>query len=126
MIEILAEKDCCGCGACMAVCPKQCIQMVPGTLGAVFPRVDTSICIQCGACERVCPVLNAEDAPKAAQQKAYAVIAKDAKTRFAASSGGAFGVLASGVIAGGGIVYGAAFDQNLQLKCTVAESLEEL
>lgn len=56
MIQVLNEKDCCGCGACVAVCPKQCIKMKEGTLGSLFPIVENQNCISCGACERVCPI----------------------------------------------------------------------
>ena len=27
MIDILDKKKCCGCSACVSICPKQCISM---------------------------------------------------------------------------------------------------
>ena len=125
MITITDEKMCCGCGACEAVCPKKCIHMVTGTLGAVFPKVEKNICIQCGACEQVCPILNRkENIPY--RQKAFSAVAKDEHIRFSGSSGGMVEVLSRSILAEGGIVYGAAFDENLQLRCTSAETAEEL
>lgn len=126
MINIIHEKDCCGCAACAAACPAHCITMQPGTLGALFPHVDAERCLHCGLCEKTCPIK--QDLPKtpAFQQTAYAAYALDSATRFAASSGGMFPVLAKAVLEEGGVVYGAAFDGDLQLKCTPAATTEEL
>ncbi len=42
--------DCIACGACMEVCPVDCI-----TEGDIYV-IDEDACIDCGACEDVCPV----------------------------------------------------------------------
>lgn len=42
MIQIEDKKDCCGCTACAAVCPKQCIEMESDNEGFCYPRVDTA------------------------------------------------------------------------------------
>lgn len=42
MIELFAEKkDCCGCGACMNICPKTAIHMEKDEYGFVYPKIDT-------------------------------------------------------------------------------------
>ena len=125
MIDIKEEKNCCGCGACVAVCPKHCIRMEERTLGAVFPVVDSDLCVHCDACTRVCPIINASH-DKAVEQSAYAAIAKDPSQRFEGSSGGTFGVFARAFLKRGGVVYGAAFDEQLKLRCTSAETEAEL
>jgi formate hydrogenlyase subunit 6/NADH:ubiquinone oxidoreductase subunit I len=58
MIQIINKKDCCGCTACLSVCPKKCINMEADEEGYLYPKVDTSICIECHLCEKVCPILN--------------------------------------------------------------------
>ncbi len=47
----LRLENCCGCGDCIAVCPR-------GVLGMKEDRVclvDRDACIECGACARNCP-----------------------------------------------------------------------
>lgn len=127
MICITEERQCCGCGACVAVCPVNCIAMVPGTLGAVFPQVDTKKCIQCGKCNTVCPITHAEEMKKKpADQPVYAAYAKDPLVRNGGSSGGVFGTIAGVLISKGYRVYGASFDEELNLRCTYADTQQEL
>lgn len=57
MIDIQNKKDCCGCGACVAVCPKSTISFDRDNEGFHYPKVDLSNCINCGLCEKVCPFL---------------------------------------------------------------------
>ena len=126
MIQILHENNCCGCGACQVVCPVSCIHMVEGTLGAQLPRVDLQKCIKCGKCEKVCPMLHAEKEKNLAPQVAYAAYAENTAVRFAGSSGGLFGTLAKALVKECYLVYGAAFDEDLKLKCTSATNEAEL
>ena len=58
MIQIINKQDCCGCGACAQVCPKDCIDMVADAEGFLYPVVDKDFCINCGKCNRICPVLD--------------------------------------------------------------------
>lgn len=48
------KKDCCGCGACMNVCPKNAIRMAEDEVGFVYPEIDQNLCIGCGACKKAC------------------------------------------------------------------------
>ena len=54
MIRLADRKDCCGCGACAAVCPHGAISMVPDGMGFRYPRVDMDRCVDCHRCEDVC------------------------------------------------------------------------
>ena len=54
MIHLADRKDCCGCGACAAVCPHGAIEMVPDGMGFRYPRVDMARCVDCHLCEDVC------------------------------------------------------------------------
>ncbi len=49
-----SEKECCGCGACYAVCPTNAIQMEEKKYGFVFPNIDTQLCIECKSCLKAC------------------------------------------------------------------------
>lgn len=125
MIQIADKKDCCGCGACANICPKNCIRMRPDSEGFLYPSVDQTACIQCGQCEKVCPVLHV--APeKECRQTGYVVQNKDDRIRKASTSGGAFSAIAAWVIQQGGVVFGAAYDDHFMVEHTSAENSEDL
>ena len=54
MIEIKNKYSCCGCEACVQVCPKHCISFDEDKKGFRYPNVETNKCIDCGLCEKVC------------------------------------------------------------------------
>ena len=64
MIEIKDKSLCCGCNACIDICPKDAITLEFDIEGFWYPRVDLSKCIDCGLCEKVCPELHIEDLKK--------------------------------------------------------------
>ena len=114
MIEISEKKKCSGCHACAAICPMQCIAMQRDEEGFLYPQVDSEKCIRCGLCESVCPVIN----PSVREDKdkvAYAAYAEDENLRMQSSSGGVFTLLAEIILAKGGVVFGAAMDE--EQKC---------
>ena len=45
MIKIKEKTDCCGCSACMNICPKKCITMIKDKEGFLYPVVDEEKCI---------------------------------------------------------------------------------
>ncbi len=107
------KKDCCGCMACVPVCPENCIAVTVDEEGFEYPVRDAARCTDCGKCTAVCPVVNK---PKPASEdgfpKAYAAWSTDEKTRWESSSGGVFSELARIVFREGGVVFGAAFSDD--------------
>lgn len=77
--------------------------------GFSYPVVDVSVCIRCGLCEKVCPELNRAEAKRPLE--VYAAINPDEEIRRISSSGGIFTLLAEQVIADGGVVFGAKFNE---------------
>lgn len=121
----LAELHLCtGCTACAAVCPKGCISMEADADGFLHPVVDEGHCVGCGLCERVCPVQNTAY-PKHIPA-AYAVKSRDDMTRLASSSGGVFTELARDILAQGGAVFGAAYDDRFHVVHICAETESNL
>ena len=122
MIQIIDKHNCCGCEACVQVCPKHCINFTPDNEGFSYPQVDELLCINCGLCENVCPVLHPYD--ERTPQKTYAAINKDDEMRMSSSSGGIFTLLAEKTIDDGGVVFGARFEDQWQVVIDVAETKE--
>lgn len=122
---MLPDIDCVGCGACANACPKNCLNMVADKYGFLHPEIQNDICVNCGACEKACPIINENEKGKTNVQ-AYAVYSKNDTVRISSSSGGLFYTVAKYIIENGGIVYGAAFDDNLYLSHKGVDSLETL
>lgn len=115
MIEVKTKEDCCGCYACYNICPKQCITMKTDNEGFWYPNIDNNKCINCNLCEKVCPIINPvkrNDSKKIA----YAGMNKDEQIRIKSSSGGIFSILAEYIIKNSGVVYGAGFDEDFNIK----------
>lgn len=125
MIHIEYEKDCTGCGACVEICSRKCIELKPtGVLGTLIPMVEECKCIDCGACDRVCPKKN--EVSRNYEQRAYAAYTKDNDVRWKSSSGGMFLTFARYLISKGYFVYGASFNDHLKLECTFARTEHDL
>lgn len=124
MINITDKHKCCGCTACVSVCPKDCISMSEDKEGFLYPVVDSVKCIDCGLCEKVCPVLH--PLKNEAEPLVYAAINSDESIRMQSSSGGIFTLLAESVIDNGGVVFGACFDRDWNVVHDYTETKEGL
>ena len=120
MIEITDKHNCCGCEACVQVCPKHCISFDEDAEGFSYPLVDKITCIDCGLCEKVCPVLN--QAEEREPIKVYAAKNRNEDELLASSSGGLFILFAKEIIRQGGIVFGAKFDSDWNVIHSYAET----
>lgn len=121
---LIKVNNCCGCTACVSVCPKKCISMSADKEGFLYPVVDSVKCIDCGLCEKVCPVLHPvtnEPAPLV-----YAVINNNEPVRMQSSSGGIFTLIAEYVLERGGVVFGARFDSDWNVIHDYTETKEGL
>lgn len=124
MIWITNKHNCCGCTACVQVCPKQYITMQEDEKGFLYPKVDDNLCINCGLCEKVCPMLNSKE--KVEPQQVCAAINPDEEIRRNSSSGGVFTMLAESVIKEGGVVFGAIWNEQWEVVHSYTESLDGL
>ena len=122
MIQITDKHNCCGCSACASICPKHCITMQADSEGFLYPAVNEADCIDCGLCEKVCHELHPYEERK--PQKVYAALNKDEEVRLKSSSGGIFYLLAEKIIAEGGVVFGARFDEQWQVVIDYAETMD--
>lgn len=124
VVDQLEKRHCCGCGSCSNACPKHAISMEPDEEGFLYPRVDHAICIGCGVCVRKCPVLT-EQPKNDAVEVCYAQWS-DEETRLASVSGGAFTELARYAFARGGVVFGAAYGEDMAVRHVAVEDEEGL
>lgn len=127
MIRIKNKKNCCGCEACVQACPKQCISFIQDSQGFYYPSVNASSCINCGICSKVCPILNVEeDYHLPLSTPIYATYNKNSFQRKTSSSGGVFELLATHVIRHDGVVFGAVFDEDWNVKHSYADNLSQI
>jgi coenzyme F420-reducing hydrogenase beta subunit len=117
MIHLYKEKgNCCGCTACMNICPRHSISMERDTEGFLYPVIDPKTCIECGACVKVCAFHKTgyeEIIPKG--QQVYGLKHKQQAVRERSSSGGAFTAISDYVLQQGGTIYGAAFNDRFEV-----------
>ena len=109
MIDIKNPVECCGCWACVNVCPQKCIEMKEDTEGFLYPSVNIATCIDCGLCEKACPILHAEKEDNPHEQIGYLLQHKNEKIRKESTSGGAFTAIATWILKQGGVVFGAGY-----------------
>lgn len=125
MIKKVHKAQCCGCEACLQVCPRQCISMQEDREGFLYPSVDEQSCVDCALCESVCPALH--PGTSSLPLEVLAVRNPDREVLRKSSSGGLFAALAGQVLGRGGVVFGAAFRPDfLSLHHTAVEAEEDL
>lgn len=126
MLQLLKSKgkNCTGCGACYNICPKDAIRMEPDEEGFLVPCVHEDKCVRCGLCEKTCPVLHPvyHNTEKPA---VYALRASD-EIRSHSSSGGTFTLLAEHILHQGGVVFGAAWQEDWTVSHIAVENSQEL
>lgn len=124
MINIQDKSQCCGCSACLHICPKNSITFKEDKEGFLYPHVNKETCIDCGLCEKVCPVLNQDE--ERIPEKVYAAKHEDDEIRMKSSSGGVFTLLADRIIDEGGVVFGARFNDKWEVIHDYTETKEGL
>ena len=118
------KKECCGCTACLHVCPAKCIVMQEDEEGFLYPIIDKEKCIQCHRCETVCPVRHTDNLNT--KTETYVGYSRDEEIRKQSSSGGIFSVIAEWILQQRGVVFGAAFDENFEVHHIAIETKKEL
>lgn len=120
MIDMLCSKEeCCGCSACLAACPSNCISMNEDKEGFLYPYIDEEQCVKCGLCEKACPSMKKYHSSNA-ECKAYAAASIEEEIRLKSSSGGVFYWIAEKLLQEGGVVFGAA----LTTDCTEVRHIQ--
>lgn len=126
-MELIRDKsECCGCTACEKACPTNAITMVEDNKGFLYPEIDFSTCIECGLCKKICTFSYANyDYKIDNTSNVYAVKNKDELIRRTSSSGGVFVAISDYILENNGVVYGAKFDEKLNVIHSRANTKDE-
>lgn len=124
MVILKGKKNCSGCHACFNICPVKAIEMQSDEEGFLYPAISLNKCIQCNQCENVCPVLHKPST--FSMDLVFGCFAENKEDRMSSSSGGVFAVLARKILTVGGIVCGAALNDNLEVEHIIVDNEKEL
>lgn len=126
MIFITDKHNCCGCTACASICNKHAISMLTDAEGFAYPQVDTRLCTNCGLCELACPVMYRDNEQhQSTTPTIYAMHHSNEEVWKESSSGGAFTALTDYVFNQGGVVFGAAYDDDFKVVHVMATTPTE-
>jgi len=121
---MICPKDkCTGCHACYNICPKKAIDMVEDECGYIYPIINPN-CIDCGLCKKVCP--NFKEKSFENPKRCYAMHALDKDIHKSSTSGGAATLFSKYIIENGGVVYGAAYSNDMSLHHIRVNKVENL
>lgn len=124
----ISGRKCIGCGLCAVSCHSNAIEMRPNQEGFMYPAIDQNRCNGCKRCYEMCTALNVSTLKeqRCAPQKVFACQTKDERWLNEATAGGFFPTLGQWVIEQGGVVFGAAYDEQMRVVHTIAHSIDDL
>ena len=125
-IRVADMEKCCGCGACINVCPRDAISFSEDRYGFIFPDVDPGKCVHCGLCKDVCLFPEVTAGRRQQPRKAFAAVNRDEEALKASSSGGVFAALADLTLQRNGVVCGCVMDSDMHVMHICAEKREDV
>lgn len=124
--KLCDDDKCTACSACYNICRHHAINMLEDNHGELHPVIDNEKCILCGLCEKVCPELDNNQPTKYGKPDVYYCWLKSTEDRKQSTSGGAGFAIANAIIKQGGHVWGAAYDENMEVCYIEADNIEDL
>ena len=106
----LNSADCCGCGTCVLVCPRQAIEMVSKELGSLYPEVNQELCIGCGLCDVYCAYRQRVEALDGEPLRTFAATMTDKAKLEKSASGGVAAAASEAFIKADGVVVGCSLE----------------
>ncbi len=109
-------EDCCGCGECVNICPKNAISMKSSPDGFFYPSIDDSKCVDCGLCKSNCKFNKVANENYPLE---YIVAkANDTGVLDNSTSGGMYTLISDYILNNRGVIYAPCFDSEMNLKHT--------
>ncbi len=125
-MKTICEKNrCTGCGACANICTNGAVKMQSDEEGFLYPLIEEDKCSECNQCIKSCQVHYQVEKDKSICD-VYAIQLLDDKLLKTSTSGGVFAMLSKYVFEKGGFVFGAKYDDNMVVRHTFAETIEEI
>lgn len=124
MQRIVEEYNCYGCGACVEICPKNCIEMKMSDGGFRYPYIDETRCIDCGKCKSRC--IATQSTQENRESKCMIGVHKDEQIWMNSSSGGAFSAIVECLYRENTMIYGVGYDKDLIVKHMSINSLADI
>ena len=115
---------CTGCRACEQICGHGAMSMQPNKEGFLESFIDYEKCVDCGLCQLVCPQNTKLHLLK--PQKALAARDKNDTELKKSASGGAFAAAARVILSQGGVVVGAAYNDDMTVSHHIIDRLKDL
>lgn len=123
-ISELDWKKCLSCRSCLQICPTNSIEMQENSEGFFYPQINTT-CIDCGLCKNHCPIITPVSR-KAYNKQYYGLKLRNKANLLQSTSGGVFQGCANYIISQNGIVYGCAYDENLNANIVRIEDIADM
>lgn len=115
MPNLPSSKDCCGCAACIDICPKKALSLVEDSHCFYNVVIKEDDCIDCGLCEKQCHILHPEKLLKSDPRKVEPVAAWSTNEELIkySATGAIFAQIAYDMLQEGNTyVYGAALQDD--------------
>ena len=119
------KNSCIGCRSCEQVCPQKAIVMKENKEGFLYPYVEEGKCVNSSLCVKHCPT-QSEKSNTEIPRAVYAFRDKDDTQIMESASGGVGVLVAQKVIEKGGVAYGAAYDEQFNVKHIRIDDLKDL
>ena len=123
-----SKKNCCGCEACVNICPKSLISMKQDEEGFFYPIIESNEgCISCDSCEKVCPTKNVKRVECFAETAYAGYIDNESELLLCSSGGLATAISKAFIRKYHGIVFGVRYSTGFETsEYAFAENEDEL